>query len=191
MALLDRQDLGDGIGERLVGAAGQLVDLDHGGLAHEEVHHDRIDPAVDRVVEDVEAHVALDPPGAEVDAAVEARGPGMGADILAGIGAELFHQVAEPAGMTELLEHDPGGRDPLLQAGREIDAVGEARGAGHLGIDEDRHQAHELAAIARRRVVRRAQLPPPATKLRGCLHRPWQRPLDHLSKSTRILSVTG
>ena len=114
VAQLDRQDLGHGVGERLVGAAGQLVDLDHAGAAHEEVEDDGVDPALDRVVEDVEAHVALDPAGAEIDATVAAGGPGMGADILRGVGAELLQQAQDLLGMAELLQHDPGGRDPLL-----------------------------------------------------------------------------
>ena len=62
----------------------------------------------------------------EVDAPVEAGGPGMRAHILGRVGAELVHQAQDPLGVPELLKHDPRGRDPLLEAWRQIDAVGEA-----------------------------------------------------------------
>ena len=125
--------------------------------------HHRVDPALDRVVEDVETHVAFDPPGPQVDAPVTSGGPGMGAHILGRVGAELVHQAQNVLGVPELLEHDPGGRDPLLEAGREVDAVGEAGGTRQSANRRTRPSAASprrgSAAVALSGAL---SLPPPA-----------------------------
>src|SRR5919112_159788 len=81
----------------------------------------------------------------------------MRSNVLTGIGAKLLHQPQDLPRMVELVEDHASGRDPLFEPWREVDAIGKARRSSHLRVDENRHQAHELATVAGGHVVRRAQ----------------------------------
>ena len=102
----------------------------------------------ERVVEDREAHVAAVAGLAEGGVARQAVGPGVVGGVAALVGAEVAHQRQDALGVVGLLQRDAGGGDAGGDAGGVVDRVGEAGGAGELAVDEGRHQAQELAAVA-------------------------------------------
>ena len=55
--------------------------------------------------------------------------------------------------MVEFLADDPRRQHPVIQGRRGVDHVGETGGGGELGIDQHRHQPHQLGAKARCHVV--------------------------------------
>ena len=115
---LARRDGAEDLGQRGVGDLRHLVESYAGGEALQDVHHDGVDPALDRVVKDGEAHVAAVAGLAEVGVARQAVGPGVVGGVAALVGAEVAHQVEHALGVVGLLQRDPAGGDAGGDAGR-------------------------------------------------------------------------
>ena len=148
MAPLARGDGAEDLGQRRVGDAPQLIQRHAGGEALQDVHHHGVGPALERIVEYREPHVAAVPGLAQRGVARQAVGPGVVDRVARLVGAEIAHDLEHALGVVGLLQRDPGGGDPGGDAGCLVDRVGEAGGGRELAVDEGRHQPQQLAAVA-------------------------------------------